>query len=1238
MTNYTREQCIAQSLDRNMCVTANAGSGKTTVLVEKYLNIILEERLHIDPKKVVAITFTKKAASEMLTKIVKKLEDLIFAEKDFSKLKELRKIRESLTYARISTIHSFCGSILRDFPIEANISPFFFELSTAEQLSIRQNSILSTFESWLASSDDAKKIKAKQLFRELGRYRVEEIVNVLLNKRDILESIKKLYALPNEEILFKPYTLICGNINKSGRLMHELASFVYKLNIDLSDKNTSVSGFFLDDILTGLTTDELTNSDKLLRHFNALKSNLSLLFTKDGKVLDKIKKKNQLQEEQVFVLERLMDSLTNYLDYSEFINDFDLDDKAIELSRIILEITKDVNDLIEQEKQKISGLDFDDLLLKTRELLKNQYVLDKVRSNIDYLLVDEFQDTNFVQYDIIKDIIKEISENKIYPSSTQLFIVGDAKQSIYGFRNSDVRVFNQALEDIKKLNNLKLEAGIINNEFAYKGNKIPSMTEIEAQGDIKLSSTFRLQPVIASFVDVVCGNLMRNSITDFDVSYEPFVCSRNVDSVYMKEISKQSYSGNVAFLLTSNRKKEKTSEDFEAELDEAENIARFILNAIYGEKPLKIMDGEGNLRNIGFKDLAILSRKRAGFQALAQSFLKYNIPFVVHSGSGFYQTQEILDIISFLNFIHDNDDDLALMALLRSPFFNIDDINLLKISRTDGSTFWEKLKNFNIISGNQNETDKNNTDTTRAILILEKFIRISNKIPFYKLIARFLQDTAWFGTVTNKPGKKQIVANIEKFLNYARDFDSRGFKNFYDFINEIKFITEYEIDESESVFITDDDVVNIMTIHASKGLEFPVVILAGTNARSGKNEMVIVSAEYGIWFTLQKLNAEKFIESKKPPCFVIAREEKKKIEEAEEKRVLYVALTRAKDYLLISGELSFNDNGSFKKPVGFLKMILDGLNIDLQSLSDSTELNIENKLKILKDNQPVEIEHIFNVQIINNLDKLSPVIDEDIIIHSKYNYHLADIPSQEKKLIFSPTKIQNYFDDITYYRKKYILGLPFDIYDNQIFLQDYDTDEYTGMLYGTLMHRILENIHLWFDIKLNIKNDELMKLIKTSIPFNFQNNTELYNELFKECLNIVKTKLILDNIENILNGKPEYLLSIPVKDDFLNVKIDLLLKNSSGDYEIWDWKTNTINNDSDKEELIGHYEFQMKVYAYFLAKLYKQDSYISRILFTQLAGENAEETNWTHKYQWSYVELLEFEQEIMDKIDSLPRY
>ncbi|MGA2299017.1 MAG: UvrD-helicase domain-containing protein, partial [FCB group bacterium] len=202
----TREQKLAQAYDRHIAVTANAGSGKTTVLNKRYLNILYNpshsSKLNCEPKEIVAITFTRKAATEIKAKIAKSIEAQIKANQSGRDLEKLLYIRDHLSNSRITTIHSFCSSILRDFPIETGVSPNFVELSETDVINLKTNAIISTMEGWLSEYNSEKRHKANMLFKYLNRKKVENYLKILLDRREILYSLRNYYEnKTDDEIL-----------------------------------------------------------------------------------------------------------------------------------------------------------------------------------------------------------------------------------------------------------------------------------------------------------------------------------------------------------------------------------------------------------------------------------------------------------------------------------------------------------------------------------------------------------------------------------------------------------------------------------------------------------------------------------------------------------------------------------------------------------------------------------------------------------------------------------------------------------------------------------------------------------------------------------------------------------------------------------------------------------------------------------------------------------------------------
>lgn len=923
----TKEQLKAQSYDRHLTVTANAGTGKTRVLVHRYLNILLGLDLlktDIEPQEVVAITFTRKAASEMLAKIAQNIEEKQKTCENKILSQRLEYIRENLIYANISTIHSFCSKLLRDYPIEAGINPAFVELTEPEKLSFQDQAITEVFEDWLDTDVDEKRVTFKNLLDILPEYKLRKLLKLIFNKRAITQNLIKLYSKSNEEILEKRNeylnNLIIPTIEES---INKLFNFFDRYNTD-NLKASNVKKF--EEALEHLKDfkDELNSKSKAYNLTELIDKTISIInifFTK------KLEIRSVFQNEENFALEAVIGNSASIIDRFSQLKDVlkyeDLDIELIRATLTVIDVYKDVEQSIKQRKDELGALDFDDFILLTYNLLQNDEVRRKVAKNIKYLLVDEFQDTDDFQYSIMKNLIGDFSGIE---QNNNLFIVGDAKQSIYGFRNADVRIFNKARTEIREINRKKLEQRELNDYFLSAEEQIAAESDAEREGELQLTATFRMQPNICSFVNAVCSNIFADKSNSFDVEYSPLVCAKNAEEFFQSE-DKSSF-GTVSFLTSFYKKNEEATfnatqliekklkeiegieEDNEVEnqneqeerefIDEAELVARYIKKAVEGDSEL-FVEEKGEKRKPKYKDFAVLSRTRSAFESLVFFCLKYEIPHILHSGSGFFNNQEIIDVYSFLSFLNNQNDDLAFASILKSPFFNLSDAYLFELisSSKTKTVLWElfqtRMKNS---MSNASFLEK------RAFSVINNLISIAPNCSLSQLVNEILSETDYWGTLENSPAAAQKRINIEKLLNFARTFQSRGFRTLNDFVDELDFLIENSLGENEPVTLTDEDAVNMMTIHASKGLEFPIVILFNTNKKSKNPDSFLLDDEFGLGFKIPTLK-EKIIQDVDTPISFIIRQNNRLAEEAENKRVLYVALTRAKEHLVISANLYF---------------------------------------------------------------------------------------------------------------------------------------------------------------------------------------------------------------------------------------------------------------------------------------------------------------------------------------------
>jgi ATP-dependent helicase/nuclease subunit A len=1287
----THEQMLAMALDRHLAVTANAGSGKTRVLVNRYIEILISggntklpkfsqtsevlQESHVSPKHIAAITFTRKAAAEMHAKIVKQVDEFIAKATKRSELEELTEIREKLSSARISTIHSFCSDLLRQFPIEAGINPAFSEISTAELLSIQFDKMTEVFVEWLESKDESIRKKALDVFRIFGREKLERLIKDILNKRGMIANLKQFYSNTDEDILILRDQILSDYINNTIFPAMEVLAQIFE-NVDNTVLGKAVEKFIeahssLMFILEN-NRSELYDISKILEIFSNAGIVVNNLYTNDLTVYKSIAK-GFASDSDIEIANQQGTKFTDLFTLIEALKNAEYDQEMIRLSRILIELAETIQSKINDEKNELGYIDFDDMLMLTHELLKNPEVCIRLSKKIKYLLVDEFQDTDFVQYEIIRMLVPDL--NSDVECGTNLFIVGDAKQSIYGFRNADVRVFEQARKEIINRNKRLIETGLIDNLMPSINGSIES-SAIDSTGDLKLSVTFRLQPVVASFVNMVCGRIMSDRESEYDVGYTTFIIARNTagieklaDGVIIEDTDNL---GSISFLITEKPPRnhdQETEEDNETK--EARLTALFIKQIVTGKSGYQVEEN-GVFRNAGYGDIAVLGRKKSIFGELARELLKLGIPNFQHTGSGFFQTQEITDIISFLKCIHNPKDSLALLSILRSPFFALSDTVLYLLSNQKGNSYWEKLDSLhNLIlqeqaADNSKAFDKNEIETIkRAVDILKEIFLIAPGVSLPELIQSILERSSWYGTVPAFTGEAKMTANMDKFIAYARSFEGKGTRTLSDFIEELDFIIENEIDESEADTEPVGNAVNLMTVHASKGLEFPIVILYGTNTRGNRSNEVIVNESTGINFPVPGLKDAKFETYFNSPLYELTKTRQLLIEKAEEKRILYVAATRAKDHLVISTTLNKTKDG-IGKLTGMIDMICTGLEMEGIQLSESEDFVIHDDIEMLLENKVVSHSLNYNVRIFKNFTDEDGLEVTETINETQPALILPYIMKTNiEGEYYSASKLMMFMNDREEYISRYLLGMPV-IKDAELssVIPDSgdDNDSITGSLAGSIIHQVLENMSGWVGYEyMNEILNEHSSLFNTNELLDFgrivdrqkleltineiiQNNQVNINKAFfdrvvNESSSIISTQLLQKYFASLKTSRRETELTMPIGNDFITGKIDLMIPDNEGNWEVWDWKTNKVESAEQMDFLFNEYQLQLKMYAFFLSQLYnEQQKFTVRLLFTRMARPGAADESWTRKEVWNKEDIAKFSSEIKNMVAEMAEF
>ena len=821
------------------------------VLVERYLKILREG--NADPQEIVAITFTEKAAAEMKERIIEELSPQ--EEHDGSGQENpLQGFREKMSTAHISTIHAFCSRILREFPFQADVPANFSILQGIDQKLLLQDTLKKTLKNIATDQGDMHRPELTRLLQRYGgQKKLVDFFSDMVEKRDVLEHlIQEIYRNPNDTEIRKGLE---QQVHDTLMSALDIPEFIRYLNAVLQvakGKNTEMVKTLTQQLETIYTENpDSPEVPKLLKQIadpitikngNIAKStfigtrvDITAIDTEINGLVSTAKKIKTLP-----LLENEKDD-DKKPDVETEANEVETDDDfLISTTRDLLALYKRILNDYETAKLSQSTLDFNDLQLKTRDLLRdNEDIREKLIERHKYYMVDEYQDTNELQYELVMLLTNELE-------SANLFIVGDPKQSIYGFRGADVRVFE------------KTKQKIINTEGR----------------DIRLTENFRSLRDTVGFVNYFFNRLMGDgNENEFEVEYEALTQARPVKT-----------NGAVEILLG------KQDEDL---ADEYTLIAQHIKNMKRNEATIseRGKNGAEVERPIEYDDIAILIRSRTHLPDIEHALLEADIPHITTGGVGFYQRQEIYDIWNYLNFLNKPaENQTSLAALLRGPAFGISDTELYEISLQEGANFWNKAQEYQIHSDN----------LCTAIATLKRHSQFAHRMLVNQLIVTIVNETGMIGTLKTGKQGQQRGSNYQKLLELARNFDGDENKQTLpDFIEFLDILITEEPQEGQAPIEASSGAVRIMTIHAAKGLQFPIVILPRLDRGAQTDREPFIDEVFGIG--LSPLNPDKDYKKTEPEIVTHMKNRANEKENAEKKRLFYVGTTRARDRLILSG-------------------------------------------------------------------------------------------------------------------------------------------------------------------------------------------------------------------------------------------------------------------------------------------------------------------------------------------------
>ncbi|MGK7346669.1 MAG: UvrD-helicase domain-containing protein [Candidatus Nitrospinota bacterium M3_3B_026] len=828
-----------RACDADMLFHAGAGTGKTHALVSKYVSELLrhgdEGYTRVD--QLVAITFTEKAAAEMkqrvrdrLTGKIEKLRRAAKVEVSTANLPEdapgwgekekalahLVRQRQALQGAYISTIHSFCARLLRENPIAAGVDPAFSVMDEMDAAELLEKTAVNTVLRLLRDGHGG----AARLTRDLG-FKSPGLVNHIVDMIPLVRAANKTPLT-----LLSDYERFLGTLDNADAeaARKELSALIPEMR--KARKNTRI--FKLTETMN--ERPELFESpDPSLAHAVELhKLSASLKSAAGG-------------EEAGELLARMAAPALEW--------------EAAANTRAFLEVMEEVIRDYSRVKDKKSLLDYDDLQEKARDLLRKDPETGRILSGkFRRALVDEFQDINDLQQEIIALLAP--------PGSGRLFVVGDVKQSIYGFRGADVTVFGKVAEMIRS-----------------SGGREYSLTK-----------NFRSTPGLIRFTNGFFPALMKGSGPE-DARFDP---ERDSLRPRFRDDGPERPVTRLSFNIDNGR-----AEDYRAL--EAATIASFVAKDIAsGGIMVRHANGSG-VRPAGLGDVALLLRKFTNLHLYENAFRFAGVPFQVARGKGFYHAQEIRDFISLLKALDYSRDRLALMSVLRSPLAGLSDAAILRIVRGEDGATRKAPEDFILKKKTPPGLDKEDREKLKTFAeMFRRWKKTRDRMMISELLETVLAETGYGAVMIGRFHGEQRLANLFKLIEMARRFESDEGKGLKNFIQRLSRMEGEDISrEAQAEINAGGDAVTIMTTHQSKGLEFPIVIVgdlgAGETAGGGRTAFHH-SAGIGM-----KVHDPESGEWAAGPMFEKVRAAENAAGEAELARLLYVAMTRAKDRLILSG-------------------------------------------------------------------------------------------------------------------------------------------------------------------------------------------------------------------------------------------------------------------------------------------------------------------------------------------------
>ncbi|CQR47015.1 ATP-dependent helicase/nuclease subunit A [Paraliobacillus sp. PM-2] len=1217
MPQWTKEQEQAiYTSGTDTLVAAAAGSGKTAVLVERIIQKLIDKQNPVAIDTLLVVTFTNAAAQEMRNRVAEALESALEVSPESA---HLRKQLALLQQASISTLHAFCMDLIRRNAYLLDIDPSFRIADSMEADLLRQEVLDDLFEDWYgreANEQQAFFTVVDSFSSDRSDEEVEELILKLYDfamqnpwPEEWLDQIVEMYAVTPEtkETDISWLAILKKDVYRQLNAMQNEA----KQALEKTRENDGPYQYA-----------DAIDADLLMIQEAKAKLDISWEDTRthfiEGKFKALSRKKVECSEEkkeQVKAIRNKYKKRWNELSsnwFSRKLAAYLADMQALyPLIKELVALVKAFKTSYTALKKEKALVDFSDLehyclqLLLAEEATSDNIIPSDVAEALQHkfteVLVDEYQDTNLVQETILSLVSKKDPGN--------LFMVGDVKQSIYRFRHAEPSLFIEKYKEFADTSNHQKRIDLARNfrsrqEVLAAANYIFRQLLDEEVGEITYDQD----------AELIYGNLLYDQLPLANPNTEVVVINRDT-----KEVDQATED-------------DETLEDLEKAQIEARAYANRIQRWIGNkdQESMKVMDkSTGQKRSLQYRDIVILMRSMTWAPTIMEELKKQGIPVYAEIASGYLEAIEIKVMISLLRIIDNPQQDIPLASVLRSPIVGLDENDLAEIRLAK-----KRVSYFEALRVYQNTVSDpiKQKQLTTFLTQLEVWRKQARQEALAELIWQIYRDTGYYDFVGGMPGGRQRQANLRALYDRARAYEATSFRGLFRFLRLIDRMEENGDDLGAARALGEsEDVVRIMTIHKSKGLEFPVVILGAMDKQFNQQDLkrkYLLHKDLGF--------ASKYIDPEKrimyPTLIYHALKQQMKQESwAEEMRVLYVALTRAKEKLVMIGSVASLEKklAKWQEVTNHPEWVLPAhYRLETNTYLDwvASSLIRHKQATALRNDEPtqvsplivedvskwdIQVEHANTYRVptteVENgqmnveqkirewqpISKTDESLDEKVERRLTFSYPYNQAASYRAKQTVTEIKRQREVKDI-YSDTQLIKDYKAPITRRPSFMQK--EQKLRAAEVGTAMHTVMQQLPFvkkW-------KEEEIKEAVQEMVTREVLTQNQADAIDVKAIAAFFKTDIAADILQSeeihrevpfSLTLKAEEVYSNWTTDEeervFIQGVIDLIVPTLDG-WMLIDYKTDQIQEHTEESILIERYRIQLNLYAKALAEIWKQ--------------------------------------------------